>query len=114
MPAIGFVDGARGYRQARVNIIKTGKIMLSRALHMTNTVFCCHFKKELPALSKAPLSGPLGALIKEHVSESAWQEWLEVQIKIINEERLDLSEENAQERLYHQMVTFLGLEQFIS
>lgn len=81
---------------------------------MTNTVFCSHFKKELPALAKPPLSGPLGMIIQEHVSEDAWNEWLEAQIKIINEERLDLSEENAQERLYHQMVTFLGLEQFVS
>lgn len=76
---------------------------------MENTVFCTHFKKELPSLKSAPLKGPLGDLVVRHVSEEAWQEWLEAQIKIINEERLDLSEEIAQERLYNQMVTFLGL-----
>jgi Fe-S cluster biosynthesis and repair protein YggX len=80
---------------------------------MNNNVFCAHFKKDLPGLDKAPIGGPLGELILKHVSEAAWQEWVEAQIKIINEERLDLSEEVAQERLYHQMITFLGLEEII-
>lgn len=79
----------------------------------SNVVFCTHFKKELPALERAPISGPLGDIILKHVSHDAWQEWLEAQIKIINEERLDLSEEVAQERLYNQMVAFLGLEEVI-
>lgn len=77
------------------------------------TVFCTHFKKELPALEDAPMPGELGKIILHHVSAQAWNEWLEAQIKIINEERLDLSEERAQQRLYQQMVQFLSLDEFV-
>jgi Fe-S cluster biosynthesis and repair protein YggX len=74
-------------------------------------VYCLHYQKELPSLEKAPISGPLGALLCKHVSAAAWQDWLELQIKIINEERLDLSLEDAQSRLYAEMVSFLGLKE---
>ncbi len=72
-------------------------------------VFCKKLGKDLPALSEAPLKGPIGQLILNNVSEEAWQEWVEAEIKIINEERLDLSEERAQIRLFEQMVEFLNL-----
>lgn len=75
-------------------------------------VFCAHYHKELPALETPPMSGPLGDLLYKHISFDAWQEWLEVQIKIINEERLDLSEETAQQRLFAEMISFLGLKEF--
>ena len=77
------------------------------------TVFCTRLKLDMPALLQAPMPGELGQIILQHVSETAWKEWLEAEIKIINEERLDLSEENAQQRLYQQMVVFLGLEEFV-
>ncbi len=77
------------------------------------TVFCTRLKQELPALEKAPMPGELGDIILHHVSADAWNDWLEAQIKIINEERLDLSEERAQQRLYQQMIQYLGLEDFV-
>ncbi len=64
----------------------------------------------MPALLEAPLKGPVGNMILEHVSEQAWQEWVEAQIKIINELRLDLSEEKAHMRLYEEMLEFLNLK----
>lgn len=63
----------------------------------------------MPALEAAPLVGPLGELVINHVSAQAWGEWVEMQIKIINETRLDLSEEKAQNRLYEQMIEYLNL-----
>ncbi len=72
-------------------------------------VFCKKLGKNLPALSEAPLKGPVGQVILDNVSEEAWQDWVEAEIKIINEERLDLSEERAQIRLFEQMVEFLSL-----
>lgn len=77
------------------------------------TVFCARLKREMTALDKAPMPGDIGAVILHHVSEEAWNEWLEAQIKIINEERLDLSDEKAQRLLYQQMVQFLGIEDFV-
>jgi len=73
-------------------------------------VFCQKFNKELLGLSEAPLKGSVGELILKNISEEAWLLWVEAEIKIINEERLDLSEERAQERLYKAMLEFLGLK----
>lgn len=76
---------------------------------MEKTVFCRHFKKDLPAMKKAPMPGALGQILLENVSEDAFNEWIEAQIKIINEERLDLSEDRAQRRLYQKMGEFLDI-----
>lgn len=73
------------------------------------TVFCKRLNQERPALTEAPFKGPIGELILNNVSAEAFNEWLEIQMKIINEERLDLSEERSQERLYQQLITFLNL-----
>jgi len=73
-------------------------------------VFCKKYGFEKPALDQAPLKGPIGQLILENTSADAWQEWVEAQIKIINETRLDLSDEKAQTRLFEQMVDFLNLK----
>lgn len=73
-------------------------------------VFCKKYGREMEGLDKAPLQGNIGQYILRHISAQAWQDWVEAQIKIINEERLDLSEEKAQKRLYQQMVEYLNLD----
>lgn len=79
-------------------------------MNAPNTVFCKRLKEELEALSEAPIKGPIGEIILRNVSREAWEEWLEIQMKIINEERLDLSEESAQKRLFDQMVSYLSID----
>lgn len=79
-------------------------------MNATNTVFCKRLNEQLEALSEAPIKGPIGEVILKNVSKEAWEEWLEVQMKIINEERLDLSDEAAQKRLFDQMIVYLGIE----
>ncbi len=44
-----------------------------------NTVFCLKYKKDLPALTKAPFPGPAGDKILENISQRAWEAWLNVQ-----------------------------------
>jgi Fe-S cluster biosynthesis and repair protein YggX len=78
-----------------------------------NTVYCRKLKRELPAFETAPIAGPIGEVIVQHVSKEAFNEWLEVQMKIINEERLDLSEEASQGRLYQQMIHYLELDDLV-
>lgn len=90
---------------ARINLVRN----TGNSMNKTNMVFCKRLKREMPALKEAPIKGPIGELILENVSEEAWLEWVEAQIKIINEERLDLSDEAGQERLYQEMIAFLGL-----
>ncbi len=77
------------------------------------TVFCKRLGHELPALEHAPMTGEMGQIIWDNISAEAWNEWLETEIKIINEERLDLSEEKAQQRLFEQMINFLNLADLI-
>jgi Fe-S cluster biosynthesis and repair protein YggX len=73
------------------------------------TVFCKRKKQELPGLERAPLYGPLGQLVLDNVSQEAWDEWKDMQLKIVNEYRLDLSERKHRETLANQMKVFLGL-----
>lgn len=79
-----------------------------------STVFCKKFSRELPALKEAPFKGPIGEIIKDNISAQAFNDWIELQIKIINEERLDLSDISGQKRLFERMVEYLGIGDLIS
>lgn len=74
------------------------------------TVTCSKLGKEAEGLEKPPFAGPIGLEIFENVSQEAWTEWLEMQTKIINEYRLDLSEPESRVTLLAQMRTFLKLK----
>ena len=67
------------------------------------TVNCIKLNKELEALNRAPYPGELGKKILESVSKEAWQEWLDYQTMLINENSLNLFEESAQSYLKQQM-----------
>ena len=67
-------------------------------------VFCVKFQKELPGLDEAPFDGhPLGQRIYENVSKQAWKLWLEHMKMVMNEYRLNLGSQEAQEFLLKQM-----------
>ena len=68
-----------------------------------NTVKCIKLNKELEALDRAPYPGDLGKKILESVSKEAWQEWLDYQTMLINENSLNLFEESSQSYLIQQM-----------
>lgn len=74
------------------------------------TVNCSHLGREAEGLEKPPFPGPFGEEIFENISKEAWAAWLEMQTKIINEYRLDLSEPKARVTLMSQMRAFLKLE----
>jgi Fe-S cluster biosynthesis and repair protein YggX len=73
------------------------------------TVKCTHLGHEAPGLDVPPFLGPIGKEIFENVSQEAWAAWLEMQTKIINEYRLDLSEPEGRVTLMSQMRAFLKL-----
>lgn len=74
-------------------------------------VKCVKFDKELPGLEKPPFPGQLGKVIFENVSAEAWREWREdMQIKVLNEYRLSMSDPEAHQVLLKQMKLFLNLE----
>ena len=68
------------------------------------TVFCVKLQKEAPGLDEVPFDGhPLGQHIYENVSKEAWKGWVEHMKMIMNEYRLNLGTQEAQEFLLKQM-----------
>lgn len=79
---------------------------------MTQTVMCSRYQKELPALEKAPLPGPMGERLLKEVSAQAWQEWQTLQTMLINEKHLSLMDPEARKYLMGEMDKFLAGEDF--
>lgn len=73
-------------------------------------VFCKKLNKELLGLEKAPFRGELGQKIYDHISAEAWDMWSkDMQIKVVNEYRLNLADSADYKRLVEQMQRFLNL-----
>ena len=68
-----------------------------------NTVNCIKLNKKLEGLDRAPYPGDLGKRILESVSKEAWQQWLDYQTMLINENSLNLFDESSQSYLKQQM-----------
>lgn len=83
---------------------------LSEEAPVSRMVFCKRLKKEAEGLEEPPLHGKLGREVFENVSREAWDEWTEMQLKIVNEYHLDLSEKAHRKTLTEQLRTFLGLD----
>jgi Fe-S cluster biosynthesis and repair protein YggX len=67
-------------------------------------VFCVKFQKELEGLDEIPFEGhPLGQKIFENVSKEAWKLWVEHMKMLMNEYRLNLGTQEAQEFIVKQM-----------
>jgi len=77
---------------------------------MSDMVWCQRLKKEAKRLESSPFPGALGEYIFNHISEETFNEWVEVQTKLINENRLDLTSLESQEFLFGEMIKFLELE----
>ena len=75
---------------------------------MSRTVFCRKFQTELEGLSHAPLPGKLGEDIYNNVSQKAWQQWLELQTRLINEKQLSMMDAEARKYLSEQREKFLS------
>ena len=78
---------------------------------MARKVFCIKFKREMEGLDKPPLPGELGQRIYENVSREAWQLWLQQQIMLINEYRLNLTDPRSDEFLDQAMERFFFSEE---
>ena len=75
-----------------------------------NKVNCIKLNKELEGLDRAPYPGELGKKILESVSKEAWQQWLDYQTMLINENNLNLFEESSQSYLKQQMEIYFFSE----
>ena len=75
---------------------------------MTRIVSCKKYKKDLPGLDQPPYPGPKGLEIFETVSKQAWEEWLNHQKMLINENQINLTDRNSRKWLNEQMDKFLS------
>ena len=69
-------------------------------------VKCTLLKKELPGIEEPPWPGELGKRIYENVSQEAWSLWEDRLRMLINEYRLNLANQQAQEVIGEQMEAF--------
>jgi len=76
--------------------------------NMNTHVFCKKLKKKLQPLEKPPFPGCLGNDIYNNISKQAWQEWIFMQSKIINEYKLNLFNKDHRRMLVKQMKKFLN------
>jgi Fe-S cluster biosynthesis and repair protein YggX len=74
-------------------------------------VECVKLKKEAEGLDFPPYPGDLGKKIWQSVSKQAWQEWMDVQTRLVNENRLNLADARARKYLKEQMEKFLFEDQ---
>ena len=66
-------------------------------------VKCVKLGREAEGLDFPPYPGELGKRIFESVSKEAWQQWLELQKMLVNENRLNLADAKARKWLAEQM-----------
>ena len=70
---------------------------------MGRTVQGLKLKKEADGLDYPPYPGEMGTRIWQSISKEAWQEWLNVQTRLVNENRLNLADTRARKYLKEQM-----------
>ncbi len=76
---------------------------------MAQTLKCARCTNDRPALTKAPWPDALGQEIHAKICAGCWGEWLAMQIKVINEYKLNVGDPNSQKILTEQMRAFLNL-----
>ncbi|AGF48205.1 Fe(2+) trafficking family protein [Candidatus Kinetoplastibacterium oncopeltii TCC290E] len=74
---------------------------------MSRIVNCIKLKKESLGLDNIPYPGSIGERIFNNISKEAWQEWINIQTRLINENRLNLADQKSREFLKNKMETFL-------
>ncbi len=72
----------------------------------------CMMGSRARRLTSPPFNDELGVRIQQNICVDCWQSWLrDYSIKVINELRLDLSDERHQKQYDQYMLEFLGLEE---
>jgi len=74
---------------------------------MARLVNCIKLGVEAEGLDSPPFPGPKGQFIYDNVSQQAWQEWMNMQTMIINEQRLASFDPKAKKILEEEREKFL-------
>jgi Fe-S cluster biosynthesis and repair protein YggX len=70
-------------------------------------VNCAKLKCETEGLEFPPYPGELGVRIWKNISKRAWAQWMDIQTRLINENRLNLADTRVRKYLAQQMENFL-------
>ncbi|MGD1916985.1 MAG: Fe(2+)-trafficking protein [Phycisphaerales bacterium] len=62
-------------------------------------------------LPRPPFKGPIGQWIFENISKQTWEDWIGQGTKVINELRLDLSQDKDAEAYDQHMYEYLGIDE---
>ena len=73
---------------------------------MARMVNCIKLGKQAEGLDRPTYPGELGQRIFEHVSREAWQQWMQHQTILINENRLSVIDPKARQFLEAEMEKF--------
>lgn len=74
---------------------------------MSRMVQCVKLNQELEGLEFPPYPGDLGTKIWQSISKEAWTNWVAIQTRIVNENRLNLADARARKYLTEQMRRYL-------
>jgi len=74
---------------------------------MSRMIQCIKLKKEAEGLDFPPYPGEVGTKIWHSISKEAWQQWIDIQTRLVNENRLNLADARARKYLKEQMEQFL-------
>ncbi|VCU72619.1 putative Fe(2+)-trafficking protein [Pigmentiphaga humi] len=74
---------------------------------MARTIYCVKLKQEAEGLDFPPYPGELGTKIWQNISKQAWQDWVQTQTRLVNENRLNLADSRARKYLQQQMQRYL-------
>lgn len=78
--------------------------------HITGGFVCARTGQPGTHMEKPPFKGPVGEWIQANISEQTWQAWIAQGTKVINELRLDLSQDEDAATYDQHMREFLGVD----
>ena len=76
---------------------------------MTATITCARCQRETARMTESPLPPPFGDELLAHSCEECFGDWMNTEIMIINEYKLDLGVPRNQDMLNQEMARFLNL-----
>ena len=78
---------------------------------MTSEVLQCSRcgRPDQPRLARPPMPGALGQSLLKQICQECWQEWQDMEVKVINELRLNFMDPEAAGILVGHMREFLQL-----
>ncbi len=74
---------------------------------MARMVHCAKLGKSAEGLEFPPYPGELGTRIWQSISRQAWEQWMDIQTRLVNENRLNLADIRARRYLTEQMTQYL-------